>query len=104
MGKSENIDGEIPVDFKFSTGYANKVLVELKLSKNPKLDHCIEKQIPTYMKQEGADSAIYLLINVGNDRKVEAFRKRYNELGPDVRRKIRLVIVDAKPKGSASKA
>ena len=96
--------GNGPVDFKFSTGYSNKVLVELKLSKNTHLDQCLQKQIPIYMKQEGTDSAIYLLINVGNDEKVEAFRQRYNELGPNVRRKIRLVVVDAKPKESASKA
>ena len=79
------------------------MLVELKLSKNTQLDHCIEKQIPIYMKQEGTDRAIYLLINVGNDKKVENFRQRYNELSPDVRRKIKLVVVDAKPKESASK-
>lgn len=96
--------GNGPVDFKFSTGYSNKVLVELKLSKNTHLDQCLQKQIPIYMKQEGTDSAIYLLINVGNDERVEAFRRRYNELSPDVRRKIRLVVVDAKPKESASKA
>ena len=75
----------------------------MKLSKNTQLDHCIEKQIPIYMKQEGTDRAIYLLINVGNDKKVENFRQRYNELSPDVRRKIKLVVVDAKPKESASK-
>ena len=78
--------------------------VELKLSRNTHLDQCLEKQIPIYMKQEGTDSAIYLLINVGNDEKVEAFRRRYNKFGPDVHQKIRLVIVDAKPRESASKA
>jgi len=96
--------GNGPVDFKFSTGYSNKVLVELKLSKNTQLNHCLEKQIPTYMRQEGTDRAVYLLINIGNDKRVEAFHQRYNELDPDIRRKIKLVIVDAKPKKSASKA
>lgn len=96
--------GNGPVDFKFSSGYSNKVLVELKLSKNPQLDHCIEKQIPIYMLQESTDKAIYLLINVGNDKKVEAFRARYNELDASVRHKIPLIVVDARPRLSASKA
>ena len=96
--------GNGTVDFKFSTGYSNKVLVELKLSKNPKLEHCLTKQIPTYMKQERTDSAICLLINVGNDKKVESFRQRHNELDSNVHQKIKLVVVDAKPKRSASKA
>ena len=34
----------------------------------------------------------------------EAFRQRYNELDSNVRQKIKLVVVDAKPKRSASKA
>lgn len=96
--------GNGPVDFKFSSGYSNKVLVELKLSKNSQLNHCIDKQIPIYMAQERTDKAIYLLINVGNDKKIEAFRVRYNGLDSSVRQKIPLVVVDAKPKVSASKA
>ena len=96
--------GNGPVDFKFSSGYSNKVLVEIKLSKNTHLDQCIDKQIPKYMAQEETDRAVYLLINVGNDKKVAAFHERYDKLSPVVRDKIKLVIVDAKPKQSASRA
>lgn len=96
--------GNGPVDFKFSSGYLNKILVELKLSKNPQLQHCIDKQIPIYMKQENTDMAIYLLINVGNDKKVESFKNQYFALDKNIKDKISLIIVDAKPKDSASKA
>lgn len=96
--------GNGPVDFKFSSGYLNKILVELKLSKNPQLQHCIDKQIPIYMKQENTDMAIYLLINVGNDKKVKSFKNQYLALDKNIRDKISLIIVDAKPKDSASKA
>lgn len=96
--------GNGPVDFKFSIGYSNKVLVELKMSKNPKLDHCIEKQIPIYMEQEDTDKAIYLLIKTGNDKKVRAFIDRYESLDANTRRKIKLVVIDATKRESASKA
>ena len=96
--------GNGPVDFKFSTGYSKKVLVELKLSSNTQLNHCIDKQIPIYMKQEDADKAIYLLINTGNDKKVKAFRELYNDLDTPTKKKIELIVVDAKPKKSASVA
>lgn len=109
--RANNIDispevnsGNGPVDFKFSRGHQNRMLVELKLSKNPRLSHCIEKQIPIYMRQEHTENAVYLLLNVGNDKAVAAFRAQYNALGKEEKRKIKLVVVDAKPKQSASKA
>lgn len=109
--RANNIDispevdsGNGPVDFKFSHGYENKVLVELKLSRNSQLNHCLETQIPIYMRQEHTDKAIYLLLNVGNDKPVDRFHEKYNALDAEKKRKIGLVIVDAKPKQSASKA
>lgn len=96
--------GNGPVDFKFSRGYHNKVLVELKLSRNTQLQHCIDKQIPIYMEQEDTDRAIYLLINVGNDEKVRSFSEKYYSLDPSIRDRITLIVVDGKPKESASKA
>lgn len=109
--RANNIDinpevnsGNGPVDFKFSSGYENRVLVELKLSRNPKLCHCIDKQIPIYMAQEDTDKAIYLLINTGNDERVKSFCDKYHLLPAETKRKIPLVVVDAKPKASASTA
>ena len=96
--------GNGPVDFKFSHGYRNKVLVELKLSRNTQLQHCIDRQIPIYMKQEDTSKAIYLLINVGNDEKVRSFSEKYYSLDQSIRGKIALIVVDGKPKESASKA
>lgn len=97
-------NGNGPVDFKFSHGYRNKTLVEIKMSKSSQLDHCIEKQIPIYMEQEGVERAIYLIINTGNDKKVNGFIERYQKLGSSAKEKIVLITVDAKPKKSASKA
>lgn len=109
--RANNIDispevnsGNGPVDFKFSYGYENKVLVELKLSSNSQLNHCLETQIPVYMRQEQTDKAVYLLLNVGNDKSVDRFHEKYSALDDEKKKKIGLVIVDAKPKQSASKA
>lgn len=96
--------GNGPVDFKFSHGYSSRVLVELKLSKNPQLMHCLDTQIPTYMTQEHTDKAIYLLINVGNDKRVKSFGEKYYTLDAVSRKKIDLVVIDGKPKDSASRA
>lgn len=53
------------VDFKFSRGFDTRVLVEVKLSTNPKLVHGYETQLETYKKSEQAMRAIYLVIDVG---------------------------------------
>ncbi len=55
-----------PVDFKVSSSYRNRVLVELKLSTNQKLVHGYEKQLTAYMKAESTTRASYVVIDVGN--------------------------------------
>ena len=56
------------------------------------------------MSQEYTDKAIYLLINVGNDKRIKAFSEKYYTLDTAPRKKIDLIVVDGKPKDSASKA
>ena len=67
-----------PVDFKLSHGADDKVLVEVKLSSNPQLEHVREKQLPIYMTQEDTYRAIYLIIDNGHPNKIEKFAKLYN--------------------------
>lgn len=45
--------GRGPVDFKFSNGFTQRVLLEVKLASNSELQHGITVQTPTYMKAEG---------------------------------------------------
>ncbi len=97
-------NGNGPVDFKFSKGYSNKALVEIKMSASSQLDHCLDVQIPRYLEQEACDKAVYLLIDTGNHKKVQEFANRYRAKAPEVRESIELLIVDASPKESASKA
>ncbi len=98
-------NGNGPVDFKFSRGCRDKILVEIKMSSSSQLDHCLEVQIPRYMQQENARKAIFLLIDTGgNKKRIEAFANRYRSKDLAARKAIDLIIVDASPKQSASKA
>ena len=58
--------GRGPVDFKFSTGFSRRVLVEIKLSTNPSLLKGFTKQLEVYNEAEAPIAGYYLVINVGH--------------------------------------
>jgi hypothetical protein len=108
--KANNIDispevhsGGGPVDFKFSTGYAGRLLVELKLSKG-KVVQGYEEQLETYKAAAQTEEALFLIIDVGKMgtkltkiQKIQAERQAAGDRAADI------VVVDAKRKPSASK-
>jgi hypothetical protein len=108
--KANNIDispevhsGGGPVDFKFSTGYAGRLLVELKLSKG-KVVQGYEDQLETYKAAAQTEEALFLIIDVGRMgakltkiKAIQAKRLAAGERAADI------VVVDAKRKPSASK-
>ncbi|MEO1036985.1 MAG: hypothetical protein AAFX44_15625 [Pseudomonadota bacterium] len=98
----ETDKGRGPVDFKFSRGYHNKVLVEIKLSTNSKVPAGYTKQLEIYKASEETVHAVYLVIDVGRmGRKQEKLTDIRNSAeGP----LSDLEFVDAIPKPSASKA
>jgi len=55
-----------PVDFKISSSYKSRVLVELKLSTNTKVLQGYEKQLEAYKKAEGTTRGSYVVIDVGS--------------------------------------
>ncbi len=77
--KANNLDvtpeaetGAGPVDFKFSSGYAVKIIVEVKLSNNSRLVHGYTTQLDTYRTATSPVCAFYLIIDVGGmGRKLE---------------------------------
>jgi len=78
--KANNLDitpeadtGNGPVDFKFSTGFDIRVVVEIKLSTNT-LSHGYEKQLEIYKRAEDTEHGIYLVIDVGS------IGQKYNEV------------------------
>lgn len=97
--------GRGPVDFKFSQGADCKTLVEVKLSKNPKLVRGFEKQLELYQKGERTANSRYVIINVGSMggklKKIKTLVQARAKLGlpcPEV------VVIDGLPKISASHA
>ena len=109
--KANNIDlsreinnGRGPVDFKLSKGANEKVLVEVKLSSNPQLEHGILSQLPIYMEQENTRRAIYLVIDNGHKKKIDKLIEIYNKFSDIEKEKIKIIIIDATIKPSASKA
>lgn len=109
--KANNLDvtpeaetGVGPVDFKFSSGYRIRVLVEIKLSTNPKLVAGYEKQLNAYKSAEHPIHATYLVIDVGGmgrkDQKLVETKNSWASKGGPVSD---LVFVDGTPKPSASK-
>ena len=94
-----------PVDFKISRGN-DKVLVENKLSTNPKLLECIDenKQIHIYLKQEDCTLA-YLLVFINKESdidKINELNKKSSEYQKDYIIKIKYI--NCIEKESASKA
>ncbi|KAB0642207.1 hypothetical protein [Burkholderia latens] len=99
----ESDGGRGPVDFKLSSGFDGRVLVEVKLSSNSQLFHGFEKQLPIYQKAERATKGVYLVIDNGgaSEDRMAAFRNLVLSAGKDAPE---VIIVDGVPRPSASKA
>lgn len=93
-----------PVDFKFSKGYANRVLVEIKLSTG-QVVHGYEKQLEVYKTASGTDSAILLVVDIGKmGKKLTTIQKRRELRLSHGERASDIEVVDAKRRASASKS
>ena len=108
--KANNIDispevhsGGGPVDFKFSSGYEGRLLVELKLSKGA-VEHGYKEQLQTYKTAAKTEEALFLVIDIGKMgkklTKILNLQKAQRDAGQRVSE---IVVVDAKKKPSASK-
>jgi hypothetical protein len=97
--------GAGPVDFKVSAGPRGRVLVEIKLSTNPRLRRGYERQLKRYVKAEKARHAFYVIIRVHESEaginavlRESKRRKTAGEFGPEV------MVVDGRWQESASRA
>jgi hypothetical protein len=92
-----------PVDFKFSTGYNGRLLVEIKLSKGT-VEHGYKEQLETYKTAAQTDEGLFLVINVGRmGSKLAKINKLRQERIEKGERASDIVVVDATRKLSASK-
>lgn len=98
--------GRGAVDFQFSHGYKNRMLVETKLVRNGKFWNGLEKQLPEYLKAEQLKEGIFVAIAYTDEeiKKCRLLEERVNKLNSDLGYSIDVMLVDARPKlVSASK-
>lgn len=109
--KANNLDltpeaetGNGPVDFKVSSGFKGRVVVEIKLSRNPKLVDGYTKQLETYKTAEETMSGYYVVVDVGHmGNKDERLLNAKNEAGARGDATSQIVFVDGTRRKSASK-
>ncbi|MDP3492313.1 MAG: hypothetical protein Q8R82_04310 [Hyphomonadaceae bacterium] len=109
--KANNLDitpegnmGGGPVDFKFSSGYSARVVVEMKLS-NGSVVHGYQKQLEIYKDASETNRGVFVVVNVGKlgkklqtIKKIQSFRAGAGQIASDI------IVIDALPKASPSKA
>ena len=108
--KANNVDispeanmGGGPIDFKFSSGYSARVLVEMKRSSGSVV-HGYEKQLEFYKAASQTEYAIFVIIDYGDlGDKYNAIRRIREARIKGGARASEIVVVDATPKASASK-
>lgn len=100
----ENDYGMGPVDFKLSSGYRHKVLLEMKLAKSSQLMHGLDVQLPAYLKAESTAKGIYMIVmtDQNDEQIVNNFWKKVsaNNLPETLRDNI--IVIDARKRKSAS--
>lgn len=98
----ESDAGRGPVDFKFSSGYKSRVLIEVKLNKNnPTKGY--EKQLAVYQKAEKTDTAVFMVIIVSEDTSdVEKLTNAVRRYKDEERLCPELVVIDGRIQPSAS--
>ena len=96
--------GNGPVDFKVSSGYTGRVLVEIKLSSNSHLVKGFTDQLPAYEKSEATQESFLVILRVTESdaaiREVLRTRDAALEAG---RKTPTVTVIDARPTSSGSK-
>jgi hypothetical protein len=96
----ESNSGPGPVDFRFSVGEKDRLIVETKLSTHERLKDGYYEQLPAYAKAESIKNLILLIVRVSDDD------KHINALMQAIALKslpIQVTVIDAVRKPSASK-
>ncbi|WMW61566.1 hypothetical protein RE680_00365 [Serratia marcescens] len=109
--KANNLDispeadsGNGPVDFKISQGFDAKVVVEVKLSTNPKMLHGFEKQLEIYKKADDTDRGFFVIMDIGfMGNKHRDIQLKSTEFKKNNKRTSKIIVIDANQKASASK-
>jgi hypothetical protein len=99
----ETNSGGGPVDFKFSTGFHGRLVVEMKLSKG-NVVHGYSTQLEVYKKAAATSAGIFVIMNIGGMglklRKIERLRDEARAAGQPASD---IIVIDARRQASASK-
>ncbi len=96
--------GSGPVDFKFSSGYRARILVEIKLSSNRQLIHGFQKQLPAYQESENTKRSVYVVIKVTkSDKQIKQLLEVKKQEIKDGKKVPDIIVIDGYIKPSASK-
>jgi hypothetical protein len=98
--------GRGPSDFTFAQGHTRRTLIEAKLAKNSRFWHGLEKQLPTYMRAEGIQHGVFLVILLSDRdlKRLVGIRDVAKHVSTETGYDIKVEVVDATTeKPSASK-
>ncbi|MDN4632372.1 hypothetical protein QCD71_12660 [Sphingomonas sp. PsM26] len=99
----ETNSGGGPVDFKFSTGFRGRLVVEMKLSKGT-VESGYKTQLEIYKKAAATSAGIFVVMDIGGMgmklRKIERMRDAAIAAGEQADD---IIVIDARRKASASK-
>ncbi len=110
--KANNIDisreaevGIGPVDFKASRGFNLRVHIEIKKANNSKFWNGLEKQLPAYMLSDQVKKGFFVVIWLydNDEEKIIEINERIKTINKTTGKIIKKIIIDARPKQSASK-
>ena len=92
-----------PIDFKFSSGYKARVLVEMKRSGGAVV-HGYEKQLEFYKSASQTEFGVFVIVNYGDlGKKLNEVMRIRDERLKKGERASEIVVIDATRKASASK-
>jgi hypothetical protein len=106
ISKEANV-GRGPVDFKFSAGWKQRALIEVKLLSSSKLRQGAEAQLPQYMISEQIKCAYYVCVGFIDDEladdRIKLVRQTCSAYESISGYMVTPRFIDARPKDSASK-
>jgi hypothetical protein len=93
----ENNLGRGPVDFKFSNGYSNRALIEVKLAHNSKFWNGLKFQLTKYLEVEEIDTGYYLVVCYTHSDfdRIKDIDKEVKSIEVQTKRTIEIRIIDA---------
>ena len=93
-----------PVDFVVSSGFHAQIVVELKLSTNPNIEHGYTTQLEVYKSAHQTDHGFFVILDIGGgEAQMEDVLNLESTAKSSGAKYSPVIIVDATPKKSASR-